>query len=122
MINLPFFLLIYSTRWHSNPYIKGAYSHISTSCDNNETISHNVLGKMLTIEDFYPVKQSNGQNDKIDSTKTEQLTSQFSCKPVVLFAGEACHEKYFSTAHGAFISGFDQAQRIVKFYKQTKKF
>lgn len=79
---------------------------------------------MLTIEDFYPVKQSkihdDGQNVKIDATKTEQLTNQFSCKPVVLFAGEACHEKYFSTAHGAFISGFDQAQRIVKFYEQTK--
>lgn len=82
---------------------------------------------MLTIEDFYPLKQSkmhdDGQNDKIDSIKTEQLTNQFSCKPispVVLFAGEACHEKYFSTAHGAFISGSDQAQRIVEFYKQTK--
>lgn len=34
--------------------------------------------------------------------------------PVVLFAGEACHEKYFSTAHGAFISGMEQTQKIIK--------
>ena len=103
--------LYYSTRWYSNRYVNGAYSFISTKCDKNETISHNVLGKALTIEHFYQVNQSNrhddGQNGKTSSS------------PVVLFAGEACHEKYFSTAHGAFLSGFEQAHRIVEFYKQA---
>lgn len=37
--------------------------------------------------------------------------------PVVLFAGEACHEKNFSTAHGAFSSGIEQAQKIIDHYK-----
>lgn len=37
--------------------------------------------------------------------------------PVILFAGEACHQQYFSTAHGAFLSGIEQAQKILNFYK-----
>lgn len=116
--------LLYSTRWHSNRYINGAYSYISTNCDNNKTISHNVLGQALTIEDFYPANQLkitfNEENGKIDSKISKDQTHQLNyMPPVVQFAGEACHEKYFSTAHGAFLSGFEQAQRIVEFYKQA---
>lgn len=33
--------------------------------------------------------------------------------PIVLFAGEACHDKYFSTAHGAFLSGMEQVQKFM---------
>lgn len=116
-------LFIYSTRWHSNPYINGAYSYISTNCDNNETISNNVLGQVLTTEDFYPAKRlkihSDVSNGKTGTSNLPESTSQKSCKPIVLFAGEACHEKYFSTAHGAFLSGFEQAQRIVELHKQA---
>lgn len=36
--------------------------------------------------------------------------------PVMLFAGEACHSQYFSTAHGAFLSGMEQADKILHFY------
>jgi Flavin containing amine oxidoreductase len=35
-------------------------------------------------------------------------------KPVLCFAGEACHEQYFSTTHGAFLSGMEQAAKIVQ--------
>lgn len=38
--------------------------------------------------------------------------------PVILFAGEACHQQYFSTAHGAFLSGIEQAEKILDFYKK----
>lgn len=100
-----------STRWYSNRYVNGAYSFISTKCDKNETISHNILGKALTIENFHQVNQSYLRDDE-QNGKTSSL-------PVVFFAGEACHEKYFSTAHGAFLSGFEQAQRIVELNKQA---
>lgn len=36
--------------------------------------------------------------------------------PIVLFAGEACHDKYFSTAHGAFLSGMEQAEKLMDEY------
>ncbi|XP_035903666.1 amine oxidase family member 1-like [Anopheles stephensi] len=29
------------------------------------------------------------------------------------FAGEACHERYFSTVHGAYLSGMEQAKKIM---------
>lgn len=35
--------------------------------------------------------------------------------PALLFAGEACHDKYFSTAHGAFLSGVEQATKVINF-------
>lgn len=37
-------------------------------------------------------------------------------KPLLLFAGEACHNQYFSTVHGAYLSGVEQAKKIVCFY------
>lgn len=38
-------------------------------------------------------------------------------KPVVLFAGEATHEKYSSYAHGAVASGWRAGDEVLKFYK-----
>lgn len=45
----------------------------------------------------------------------------FNNKPLVMFAGEATIRKYYSTVHGAYISGEREAQRILKFraYNQT---
>ena len=40
-------------------------------------------------------------------------------KPVVLFAGEATHYKWYSTIHGARSSGLREAERILNFYKVT---
>lgn len=91
-------LFHYSTRWNSDPFIQGAYSYISIDCDSNEVISDCLLSRALTYGEFY-----SGNEDSFDENP-----------PVVLFAGEACHEKYFSTAHGAFISGMEQAQKIIK--------
>lgn len=95
-----------STRWHSNAFVSGAYSYISTKCDNNETISKNVLNQPLTLDDFRKTPPKPRQSPRSPANA-----------PVVLFAGEACHCQYFSTAHGAFLSGKEQAQTIFEFYK-----
>lgn len=42
-------------------------------------------------------------------------------KPVLLFAGEATSDCHYSTIHGAINSGFREAERIIDFYKDTKK-
>jgi spermine oxidase len=41
----------------------------------------------------------------------------FSLIPRILFAGEACHPNFFSTAHGAVETGYAEADRIINHYK-----
>jgi spermine oxidase len=36
--------------------------------------------------------------------------------PRILFAGEACHSHFFSTAHGAVETGYAEAERIINYY------
>lgn len=37
-------------------------------------------------------------------------------QPVVMFAGEATHPSFYSTVHGALLSGQREAQRIINAY------
>jgi spermine oxidase len=79
-----------STKWHSNKFIRGSYSFSSIKGDET-----NFTGKILS----QPI-----------CAKGAELTM----KPILYFAGEACHEKYFSTTHGAFLSGTEQAVKCAK--------
>lgn len=36
--------------------------------------------------------------------------------PVLMFAGEATHDRYFSTVHGAYETGIEQATLCVEYY------
>ncbi|GAB1603984.1 spermine oxidase-like [Argonauta hians] len=78
------------TRWGNNPYTRGSYSFIHIH-------SH--------IEDIY--------------TLQEPLLNRQSSKPPVLFAGEATHECFYSTTHGALLTGWREAQRIKDLYTST---
>lgn len=71
---------------------------------NNLAISENATNGLA---------MKNGIATKSDSST--QSDSQCKDRPILLFAGEACHSKYFSTAHGAFLSGIEQAQTILKY-------
>ncbi len=45
-------------------------------------------------------------------------------KPKILFAGEATHLRYYSTVHGAYLSGKREAKRLLNLYgkhNETKK-
>lgn len=48
-------------------------------------------------------------------SEVASITSATLAEPVsnLFFAGEATHEKYFSTVHGAIESGFREADRIL---------
>lgn len=115
----------FSTRWNKNPYVYGAYSYISSECDSNDTITDQILSRAITYEEFYSSdKEKNDsfgrQNIRIPSNINDNFVesppSVLGKHPVLLFAGEACHEKFFSTAHGAFLSGMEQAKKIVEFF------
>lgn len=77
--------LIRST-WFSNPYFRGSYSYRS-----NISKSSNVFASDLAE----PLLDDNGE-------------------PVILFAGEATHDHYYSTVHGAVESGYREADRILE--------
>lgn len=101
-----------STRWHSNSFVRGAYSYISTDCDESDTILSS-LNQALTLNDFVST-DSNTNGTSGDQSLPSNASN--AAPAVMLFAGEACHEQYFSTAHGAFLSGMGQMQKILAFY------
>lgn len=111
----------YFTRWASNRYANGAYSYISTDCDENET-SGNVLKQPLLPRDFFMdqpyMLEASGLTapSQLLRANNERAMNLMDA-PVLLFAGEACHDKYFSTAHGAFLSGMEQAKQLLDFYE-----
>ncbi|XP_012259832.2 spermine oxidase-like [Athalia rosae] len=82
------------TQWHSNKYIRGAYSHIPVNCDANS-----VTPGTLTKPVWCTITHKG--HDK--------------CIPIIMLAGEATHEQYFSTTHGAFETGVKQAKTFLQY-------
>lgn len=78
------------TLWYSNPNFRGSYSFRSMTTDLlNTSAQHLAL----------------------------PLTN--SCAiPIVQFAGEATHDHYYSTVHGAIETGWREADRIVNLYER----
>ncbi|XP_042203782.1 spermine oxidase-like isoform X3 [Homarus americanus] len=80
-----------SSSWGSNPWIKGSYS----LC----TMKTEAMG----------VKAADLAEPLIDSNNV----------PLVCFAGEATHDCYYSTVHGALETGWREADRLVKYLKSV---
>ncbi|XP_024085452.1 peroxisomal N(1)-acetyl-spermine/spermidine oxidase-like isoform X2 [Cimex lectularius] len=76
------------SKWFSNPHFRGSYSFRSTITDKFK-INTSVLR--------FPVINWD--------------------KPMILFAGEATSEKFFSTTHGALETGLKAADCLINFYK-----
>jgi spermine oxidase len=82
----------FCSRWNSNKFIRGAYSFTAKTTDH------------------------------IDKWE-EILATPIKFKSnTLLFAGEACHPSYFSTVHGAFHSGMEQAESILKSINNSNSF
>jgi spermine oxidase len=86
--NLPNPSKFFCSRWNSNELVRGAYSFTSKNTDKIRDWEK-VLSKPIIFE--LPGKSRN----------------------TIFLAGEACHEFYFSTVHGAFLSGMEQAEEIL---------
>lgn len=53
-------------------------------------------------------------------THTSQFVTVFlTFQPCLLFGGEATHPRFYSTTHGALLTGVREANRIVKFYNPS---
>ncbi|XP_035275357.1 spermine oxidase [Anguilla anguilla] len=82
---------ILRSSWGSNPYIRGSYSFTRVGSSGGDVER---LGMPLPYA---------------ESTKAPPLQ--------VLFAGEATHRKYYSTTHGALLSGQREATRLIDMYQ-----
>ncbi|XP_052897227.1 uncharacterized protein LOC128304124 [Anopheles moucheti] len=51
-------------------------------------------------------------------TSNSNVNSSTKTSATIHFAGEACHERYFSTVHGAYLSGMEQAKKIMMLNQQ----
>lgn len=84
-------------------WTRGCYSYPSVDCDALN-IKPEHLAKQITTTDLY-------YNGKKPITTAE-------AKPVILFAGEGVSSHYWSMAHGAYMSGEDQANVILNYLKK----
>ncbi|NXH74747.1 PAOX oxidase, partial [Hydrobates tethys] len=73
------------SRWHSAPYTRGSYSYVAVGSSGDDI---DVLAQPLPEDPRDP-------------------------RPLqLLFAGEATHRTFYSTTHGALLSGWREAERL----------
>ncbi|XP_060728481.1 peroxisomal N(1)-acetyl-spermine/spermidine oxidase [Tachysurus vachellii] len=80
---------LFRSRWFHDPYTCGAYSYVAKDCSGED---------IDNLAEPLPLRGSNA-------------------KPLqVLFAGEATHKSFFSTVHGALLTGWREADRLISHY------
>lgn len=88
------------SRWYSNKFTRGSYSFQSDNSFENLDQLHEPIYTTL-------VSRNGDEGLKV---------------PRLMFAGEATAGNLYSTAHGAIISGWREAERIKDFYKDLELF
>uniref|UniRef100_A0A8C3VYW6 Amine oxidase domain-containing protein n=1 Tax=Catagonus wagneri TaxID=51154 RepID=A0A8C3VYW6_9CETA len=73
------------SRWHSAPYTRGSYSYVAVGSSGDDM---DLLAQPLPAD---------GEGAQLQ----------------VLFAGEATHRTFYSTTHGALLSGWREADRLI---------
>lgn len=77
------------SQWFHDPWTFGSYSHLGSGCSEQD------LDNMME-----PLPPKGSQSQPLQ----------------VLFAGEATHPCYFSTVHGALLTGWREADRLISHY------
>lgn len=83
----------FRSKWYTNSNFRGSYTYYSMKSDASEA-------KTTTLAE--PIYDCSG-------------------KPSIQFAGEATHEHYYSTVHGAIESGWREAKRLIDYYSTQSK-
>ncbi|KAH9395614.1 hypothetical protein TYRP_020642 [Tyrophagus putrescentiae] len=107
------------SRWHSHPFIRGAYSNrtvayeqLSGAAFDGAGAGVDLLAKPVTVGDLFSSSSADADADDDDDTD----------RPLVLFAGEATDRTHYSTTDGAARSGAREAARLLSLYDcQGKK-
>ncbi|XP_065558033.1 peroxisomal N(1)-acetyl-spermine/spermidine oxidase-like [Artemia franciscana] len=76
---------IIRSTWYSNPYTRGSYSYRTVLADKNQVWAKDLAEPIVDQGGF----------------------------PILMFAGEATHDHFYSTVHGAVESGWREAERLI---------
>ncbi|XP_026358866.1 spermine oxidase isoform X1 [Ursus americanus] len=119
--NIPKPRRILRSAWGSNPYFRGSYSYTQVGSSGADVEK---LAKPLPYTESSKMAQGNSSKQQpghlLSSKCSEQSLdpNRGSIKPMqVLFSGEATHRKYYSTTHGALLSGQREAARLIEMYR-----
>ena len=85
---------IHRSCWGSDPLFRGSYSYGSASATGDEC--RTLCKPLVTVQG------------------TDRMLK-------VLFAGEACHAKYFGCTHGAYLTGQSQAQKLLNSWSSCQQ-
>ena len=91
---LPTQFRIHRSSWGSDPLFRGSYSYGSASASGDEC--RTLCEPLVTAQG------------------TVQMLK-------VLFAGEACHPKYFGCTHGAYLTGQSQAEKLLNSWSSCQQ-
>ncbi|KAM9058840.1 spermine oxidase isoform 4-T4 [Megaptera novaeangliae] len=119
--NIPKPRRILRSAWGSNPYFRGSYSYTQVGSSGADVEK---LAKPLPYTESSKTAQGSSSKQLpghlLSSKCPEQSLepNRGSIKPMqVLFSGEATHRKYYSTTHGALLSGQREAARLIEMYR-----
>uniref|UniRef100_A0A8C9K6K5 Spermine oxidase n=1 Tax=Panthera tigris altaica TaxID=74533 RepID=A0A8C9K6K5_PANTA len=108
--NIPKPRRILRSAWGSNPYFRGSYSYTQVGSSGADVEK---LAKQGSSS-----KQQPGHLLSSKCSEQSLDPNRGSIKPMqVLFSGEATHRKYYSTTHGALLSGQREAARLIEMYQ-----
>ncbi|XP_055071806.2 spermine oxidase [Misgurnus anguillicaudatus] len=79
------------TRWGTDFHVRGSYSFVPQDVDG--------VKEQKALASPLPTKSKDSEG-----------------KLQVLFAGEATHENFYTTTHGAYLTGVREAQRLIDYY------
>ncbi|CAM9159869.1 unnamed protein product [Ectocarpus fasciculatus] len=106
--------------WNSNPLFRGSYSYLGTGSSPADTEE---LGRPLSAPAVVGVEgtgrgpagdgRHRGEDDREELAGADDGGGDSLSRARVLFAGEAMHARFFSTAHGGFDTGRRAAREVL---------
>eukprot|EP00850_Spirogloea_muscicola_P016220 SM000130S27107 [mRNA] locus=s130:232518:234659:- [translate_table: standard] len=101
-------LSVLRSQWGLNPLFRGSYSYVAVASSGH---------------DIERLAEPLGYSDASQQVKPVSDTPAESIGPgsaQLCFAGEATHRHFYSTTHGAYLSGIREAERLLKLYGWLK--
>ncbi|XP_053680326.1 uncharacterized protein LOC128731244 [Anopheles nili] len=94
----------------SKPATAVATSTVATSTNTASSAKASSTTNTVTSA---TVSGSKGASGNSSTSNSSSSNSSIYNSATIHFAGEACHERYFSTVHGAYLSGMEQAKKLM---------
>ena len=118
-VTVPPPLRMHRSRWGSNPLFRGSYSYIATGAtvDDIRSIAEPVVNYSSNSDDVNGSESEAslaGSGARALPATAAAIASGTACLSSLFFAGEACHERFYSATHGAYASAKREAARIAE--------